>query len=75
MKVAVYGAGGVGGFFGGKLARSGADVCFITRGSDRQALQVRGLRVASVHGDFVLDAVTATTTPFRLVRATMCWLP
>ena len=65
MKVAVYGAGGVGGFFGGKLARSGADVCFITRGSHLQALQARGLRVASVHGDFVLDAVTATDDPVQ----------
>jgi 2-dehydropantoate 2-reductase len=63
MKVAVYGAGGVGGYFGGKLARAGADVCFIARGSHLQALQARGLRVASVHGDFVLDRLAATDDP------------
>jgi 2-dehydropantoate 2-reductase len=63
MKLAVYGAGGVGGFFGGKLARAGADVCFIARGSHLRALQARGLRVASVHGDFVLDRVAVTDDP------------
>lgn len=63
MKLAVYGAGGVGGFFGGKLAPAGADVCFIARGSHLQAPRARGLRVASVHGDFVLDRVAATDDP------------
>ncbi len=63
MKVAVYGTGGVGGFFGGKLARSGADVRFIARGSQLQALRARGLRVASVHGDFELYPVAATDDP------------
>ncbi len=32
MRIAVYGAGGVGGYFGGRLARAGADVHFIARG-------------------------------------------
>jgi len=66
MKVAVYGAGGVGGFFGGKLARSGADVRFIARGSHLQALQAQGLRVASVHGSFELPRVTAADDPAKV---------
>src|SRR6266568_8749924 len=65
MKLAVYGTGGVGGFFGGKLASSGAEVWFIARGSHLQALQAGGLRVTSVHGDFVVDPVTATDDPVQ----------
>jgi 2-dehydropantoate 2-reductase len=63
MRVAVFGAGGVGGFFGGKLARSGVDVCFISRGAHLEALRASGLRVASVHGDFELAPVVATSNP------------
>jgi 2-dehydropantoate 2-reductase len=66
MKLAVYGAGGVGGFFGGKLARSGADVSFIARGSHLQALQAQGLRVVSVHGNFELVRVAATDDPAKV---------
>jgi len=66
MKLAVYGTGGVGGFFGGKLARSGVDVRFVARGSHLRALQARGLGVASVHGDFVLHPVIATNDPAEI---------
>ena len=47
MKVAVMGAGGVGGYFGGLLARAGHDVTFIARGAHRDAIRERGLRVES----------------------------
>jgi 2-dehydropantoate 2-reductase len=66
MKVAVYGTGGVGGFFGGRLARSGVDVRFIARGSHLRTLRTQGLRVASVHGDFELRPVTATDDPAEI---------
>jgi 2-dehydropantoate 2-reductase len=62
MRIAVYGAGGVGGYFGGRLARSGADVHFIARGRHLQALREHGLRVRSVHGDFQVRAA-ATDDP------------
>jgi 2-dehydropantoate 2-reductase len=52
MRVAVYGAGGVGGYFGGRLAQAGADVHFIARGAHLRALREHGLRVRSVKGDF-----------------------
>jgi len=52
-RVAVLGAGGVGGYFGGRLASSGAaDVSFIARGRHLKALRERGLRVRSPLGDF-----------------------
>jgi 2-dehydropantoate 2-reductase len=52
VKLAVYGTGGVGGYFGGRLALAGADVHLIARGPHLEALQARGLKVASTKGDF-----------------------
>jgi len=60
--VAVMGAGAVGGYFGGLLARSGVDVSFIARGRHLEALKRKGLIVKSVHGDFSLP-VEATSDP------------
>ena len=54
MRILVMGAGGLGGYFGGLLAHSGADVTFIARGANLQALQTRGLTVRSVNGNFAL---------------------
>ena len=62
MRIAVYGAGGIGGYFGGRLARAGAEVHFIARGAHLQALRERGLRVRSVKGDFEVQ-VPATDDP------------
>ncbi|HEV8164487.1 MAG TPA: 2-dehydropantoate 2-reductase [Actinomycetota bacterium] len=62
MRIAVYGAGGVGGYFGGRLARAGSDVHFIDRGAHLQALREDGLRVQSVKGDFTVQ-VAATDDP------------
>jgi 2-dehydropantoate 2-reductase len=63
MKVAVVGAGGVGGYFGARLAAAGTAVHFIARGAQLAALQERGLEVASIHGDLRLDTVEATGKP------------
>jgi 2-dehydropantoate 2-reductase len=52
------GSGGLGGYFGGLLARRGADVTFIARGANLHALQERGLTVHSVNGDFALPVQT-----------------
>ena len=54
MRIVVMGSGGLGGYFGGLLARSGADVRFVARGVHLQALQERGLTVRSVNGDFTV---------------------
>jgi 2-dehydropantoate 2-reductase len=55
-RIAVYGAGGVGGYFGARLAQAGADVHFIARGAHLHALREHGLRVRSVKGDFRVQA-------------------
>lgn len=66
MRIAVFGAGGAGGYFGGRLAQTGEDVVFIARGEHLQALRTHGLRVDSVKGDFVLESVQATEDPSQV---------
>lgn len=55
VTVAIYGAGGIGGYFGGRLAQAGADVHLIARGDHLNALHQDGLQVASIYGDFKVD--------------------
>jgi 2-dehydropantoate 2-reductase len=62
MKIAVVGTGGLGGYFGGRLAFAGEEVHFLARGAHLAALQQRGLRVESVLGDFALDAADTEVT-------------
>jgi 2-dehydropantoate 2-reductase len=63
MKIAVVGAGGVGGYFGGRLAQAGVDTTFIVRGATLDALRTRGLRVDSIKGDFVVEHPECTDDP------------
>jgi 2-dehydropantoate 2-reductase len=63
MKIAIVGAGGVGGYFGGRLAQAGEDVVFITRGEHLRAITSKGLRVDSINGDFRVDPALATDDP------------
>ena len=58
MKILVLGAGGIGGYFGGRLAQAGADVTFLVRPRRREQLARDGLRVASPLGDFQLPVKT-----------------
>jgi 2-dehydropantoate 2-reductase len=66
MKIAVMGAGGVGGYFGARLALSGADVTFIARGAHGAAIRGSGLKVFSPNGDMLVQPVQATDDPARL---------
>jgi 2-dehydropantoate 2-reductase len=68
MRILIMGTGGLGGYFGGLLARSGADVTFIARGANLQALQTQGLTVQSVHGNFTVP-VQACADPAHLAPA------
>jgi len=64
MKIMVMGTGGVGGFFGGMLAKSGADVCFVARGAHLEAMRTQGLKVEShIAGDFALPEVSVSGKP------------
>ncbi len=62
VKVTVVGAGGVGGYFGGRLVQAGVDVTFLARGAHLEALKADGLHVRSVRGDFTVP-VRATEDP------------
>jgi 2-dehydropantoate 2-reductase len=66
MKIAVMGTGGVGGYYGGLLARSGQEVIFIARGEHLRAIQKNGLRVKSVHGDFLIHPARAVEDPAEI---------
>jgi 2-dehydropantoate 2-reductase len=55
MKVLVLGAGGIGGYFGGRLAEKGVDVTFLVRERRYKQLAENGLRLQSIHGDFHLE--------------------
>jgi 2-dehydropantoate 2-reductase len=66
MRIAVFGAGGVGGYFGGRLALAGEDVVFIARGAHLQAMRDRGLRVESLKGNFSLSSAQATDDPAQV---------
>ena len=63
MRIAIIGAGGVGGYFGARLQAAGSDVAFVARGAHLDALRERGLRVESPKGDLHLAHVQATDNP------------
>jgi 2-dehydropantoate 2-reductase len=66
MKITIMGTGGVGGYYGGLLARQGHDVTFIARGAHLKAIQEEGLRVYSIHGDFHIIPAKATDDPVEI---------
>jgi 2-dehydropantoate 2-reductase len=74
MKIAIIGAGGVGGYFGARLAQAGADVHFVARGAHLAALRRDGLRVESPLGDIHLPDVQVTDNPADIGRADIVWL-
>ena len=63
MKFAIFGTGGVGGYFGGRLAEAGQDVTFIARGAHLASILESGLWVDSIGGDFVVENANATDSP------------
>ena len=66
MRIAIFGAGGAGGYFGGRLAQAGEEVLFIARGEHLRAIRERGLRVDSLKGDFVVQPAQATDDPAQV---------
>jgi 2-dehydropantoate 2-reductase len=66
MKFAIIGAGGVGGYFGGKLAVSGKDVWFVVRGKHLAAMKANGLCVNSSEGQFTVPPGKMTDNPAEI---------
>ncbi|TGA98914.1 2-dehydropantoate 2-reductase [Sporolactobacillus shoreae] len=71
MRILVLGAGGIGGYFGGRLVEKGEDVTFLVRSKRKQQLEKNGLIIRSVNGDFTCTPKLVTKTdvagPFDLV--------
>src|SRR5216684_1312544 len=66
MRIAILGSGGVGGYFGGRLAATGTpgmDITFIARGAHLEAMRAHGLRILSPAGDVHVPRVNATDDP------------
>jgi 2-dehydropantoate 2-reductase len=60
MKIAIIGAGGVGGYFGGILAKAGVDVTFVARGEHLKAIREKGLKIKSIAGNITVRKAKAT---------------
>ena len=69
MRIVIMGAGGLGGYFGARLAAAGNDVAFVARGAHLAAIKQAGLRVTSALGDLHLCDVVATDDPSTLEPA------
>jgi 2-dehydropantoate 2-reductase len=63
MKIVMMATGGVGGYYGARLAAGGHDVYFIARGAHLTALRTNGLKLISANGDLHLPSVRATDEP------------
>src|SRR5215204_4353487 len=63
MRIAIVGAGGIGGSYGAALAKAGADVTFIARGAHLAAMKSKGLRVEGGRGETHVSPAQATDDP------------
>lgn len=79
MKILIFGIGGVGGYFGGKLAQAGFNVTMIARGKHLEAINKNGLEVESINGDFTVQPNLATDdlaevpTPDLVILGVKSW--
>ena len=78
MKIVIIGAGGVGGYFGGKLAVAGFDVTFVVRGEHLSVIKKNGLQIKSIKGDFtvypkVTDDIQTIHDPDLIILGVKSW--
>lgn len=78
MNIVVIGAGAVGGYFGGKLAKAGFNVTFIARGKTLEAIETKGLQIKSIYGDFVVhpkvsDNIKTIKNPNLIILGVKSW--
>src|SRR5262245_59906794 len=68
MRVAIFGAGGVGAYFGARLAEAGAELAVVARGAHLEAIRTDGLRVDSVLGDIRIEPAIASASTADIGR-------
>ncbi|MBZ9728087.1 2-dehydropantoate 2-reductase [Salegentibacter sp. JZCK2] len=79
MNILIFGIGGVGGYFGGKLAQAGFDVSMIARGKHLEAINKNGLEVESINGNFKVkpnlatDNLAEVPTPDLVILGVKSW--
>lgn len=79
MKITIIGTGGVGGYFGGRLALAGNDVTFIARGEHLGAIKKNGLRIINPEGEFAIkparvsDQLESVSTADLVLIGTKAW--
>ncbi len=79
MKILIYGVGGVGGYFGGRLAKAGNDVTMIARGEHLEAIKKNGLKIESidetftVHPKLATDDLAEVETPDLVILGVKSW--
>jgi 2-dehydropantoate 2-reductase len=66
MRIAVFGTGGAGGYFGAQLAQAGEEVVFIARGDHLEAIRTQGLRVETPRGEILIAPAQASDDPARI---------
>ncbi len=66
MRIAIFGTGGAGGYFGAQLARAGEEVIFIARGEHLQAIRTHGLHVETPQGEIVIQPAQAGDDPAQV---------
>ena len=71
MRIAIFGSGSIGGYFGGRLSQAGEDVVFIARGEHLNTMLTQGLRVDSINGDFEVQPIQATDDPSKIGQVDM----
>jgi 2-dehydropantoate 2-reductase len=69
VRIAVVGAGGVGGYFGARLVQAGEEVVFLARGAQLEALRSSGLTIESPRGNAALGPQRASSDPAELGSA------
>jgi len=65
MKILVLGAGGIGGYFGGRLAEAGVDTTFLVRPKRREQIERDGLVIESPNGNARIDAKTVSAEELK----------
>ncbi len=79
MHIVIIGVGGVGGYYGGRIAQSGQKVSMLCRGKHLEAIEQKGLQIKSLHGDFVVkphlvtDKVTVIEKADLILICTKSW--
>jgi len=79
MKIIVVGAGGVGGYFGARLAEAGLDVTFIARGKHLEKIKEKGLELKSIDGNYTVfpakatDNISEIENPNLIILAVKSW--